>query len=113
MAGWEIAAAVIAGLIGFACLAVAACSRSPSSFESCGHTTSVRPGISTTTCGLTSRRLHDAARRIVLEAQAPQMGAGGSAPAYDHADATALPANRAVPEALGGIAARRHGAGAE
>ena len=41
------------------------------------------------------------------------MGAGGSAPAYDHADATALPANRAVPEALGGIAARRHGAGAE
>lgn len=35
------------------------------------------------------------------------------APACDHADVTVLPANRAVPEALSGIAARRHGAGAE
>ena len=41
------------------------------------------------------------------------MGMGGVAPAYDHAEAAALPADRGRPAAPGGIAAHGRGSGAE
>lgn len=41
------------------------------------------------------------------------MSMGGAAPAYDHAEAAALPADRAGPAAPGGIAVRGRGNGAE
>ena len=57
--------------------------------------------------GLTSRQLLDAVRKIAIELPVVGMDVVEVAPAYDHADITALLANRVVLEALSGIAARR------
>lgn len=57
--------------------------------------------------GLTSRQLLDAVRRIALEARVLGMDVVEVAPAYDHADVTALLGNRIVLEALSGLAVRR------
>ena len=60
--------------------------------------------------GLTSRQLLDAVRRIALEAPLLGVDVVEVAPAYDHAEITALLGNRITLEALSGIAARRRAA---
>lgn len=60
--------------------------------------------------GLTSRQLLDAVRRICYEVPMVGMDVVEVAPGYDHADITALLANRVVLEALSAIARRRHDA---
>ena len=60
--------------------------------------------------GLTSRELLDAVRRIGLEAPLLGVDVVEVAPAYDHAEITALLGNRITLEALSGIAARRRAA---
>jgi agmatinase len=57
--------------------------------------------------GLTSRQLLDAVRRIAMEVPLAGIDVVEVAPAYDHAEVTALLANRVVLEALSGIAWRR------
>src|SRR5450432_2777510 len=60
--------------------------------------------------GLTARELLDAVRRICLELPVVGVDVVEVSPPYDHADITALLANRVVLEALSGIAARRRDA---
>jgi agmatinase len=57
--------------------------------------------------GLTARELLDAVRRICCELPIAGVDVVEVSPPYDHADITALLANRVVLEALSGIAARR------
>lgn len=57
--------------------------------------------------GLTSRQLLDAVRKISIELPVVGMDIVEVAPAYDHADITALLANRVVLEVLSGIAVRK------
>ena len=57
--------------------------------------------------GLSSRQLLDAVRKISLELPVVGMDVVEVAPAYDHAEITALLANRVVLEALSGIALRK------
>jgi arginase family enzyme len=57
--------------------------------------------------GMTGRQLLDAVRRLALRLPIVGMDVVEVAPAYDHADVTAMLANRVVLEALSGIAARR------
>jgi agmatinase len=57
--------------------------------------------------GLTSRQLLDAVRRISMELPLAGIDVVEVAPAYDHAEVTALLANRVVLEVLSGIAWRR------
>jgi agmatinase len=57
--------------------------------------------------GLTGRQLLDAVRRVCLELPVVGIDVVEVAPAYDHADVTALLANRVVLEALSAIARRR------
>ena len=57
--------------------------------------------------GLSSRQLLDAVRRIALEAPLLGVDVVEVAPAYDHAEITALLGNRIVLEALSGTAVRR------
>src|SRR6185312_4981750 len=57
--------------------------------------------------GLTARQLLDAVRRIGYELPVVGMDVVEVSPPYDHADITALLANRVVLEALSGIARRR------
>ena len=57
--------------------------------------------------GLTARELLDAVRRIGRDADLVGMEIVEVAPSYDHADVTALLANRVVVEALSGVARRR------
>jgi agmatinase len=57
--------------------------------------------------GLTSRQLLDAVRKISVELPVVGMDVVEVAPAYDHAEITALLANRVVLEALSGIALRK------
>jgi len=58
--------------------------------------------------GLSARELLDAVRRICLELPVVGMDVVEVAPPYDHADITALLANRVVLEALSAIARRRY-----
>ena len=60
--------------------------------------------------GLSARELLDAVRRICLELPIVGMDVVEVAPPYDHADITALLANRVVLEALSAIARRRYDA---
>lgn len=57
--------------------------------------------------GLSARELLDSVRRICYELPVVGMDVVEVSPAYDHADITALLANRVVLEALSGIARRR------
>lgn len=57
--------------------------------------------------GLSARQLLDAVRRICLELPVAGIDVVEVSPPFDHADITALLANRVVLEALSGIAARR------
>jgi len=59
--------------------------------------------------GLSSRELLDAVRRICLETKVVGMDVVEVAPAYDHADITALLANRVILEALSALAKRETG----
>jgi agmatinase len=59
--------------------------------------------------GLSSRELLDAVRRICLETNVVGMDVVEVAPAYDHADITALLANRVILEALSALAKRETG----
>lgn len=68
------------------------------------------PGTGTPEAGgLTSRQLLDAVRRIAIELPIVGIDVVEVSPPYDHADVTALLANRVVLEALSGIAFRRAG----
>jgi agmatinase len=58
--------------------------------------------------GLSARELLDSVRRICLELPIVGMDVVEVAPPYDHADITALLANRVVLEALSAIARRRY-----
>jgi agmatinase len=60
--------------------------------------------------GLTARELLDAVRRICRELPIAGVDIVEVSPPYDHADITALLANRVVLEALSGLAARRRDA---
>ncbi len=60
--------------------------------------------------GLTARQLLDAVRRIAYELPVVGMDVVEVAPPYDHAEITALLANRVVLEALSGLARRRRDA---
>ena len=60
--------------------------------------------------GLTSRQLLEAVRRTAIEAPILGVDVVEVAPAYDHAEITALLGNRIVLEALSGIAVRRRNA---
>jgi agmatinase len=60
--------------------------------------------------GLTARELLDAVRRICRELPIAGVDVVEVSPPYDHADITALLANRVVLEALSGLAARRRDA---
>jgi len=62
--------------------------------------------------GLTARELLDAVRRIGRESNLVGMEIVEVAPSYDHADVTALLANRVVIETLSGVARRRADAAA-
>ncbi|HYK32433.1 MAG TPA: agmatinase family protein, partial [Streptosporangiaceae bacterium] len=62
--------------------------------------------------GLSSRQLLDAVRRIAMELPLAGIDVVEVAPPYDHAEVTALLANRVVLEALAGIAWRRRAAAA-
>jgi agmatinase len=62
--------------------------------------------------GLTPRELLDAVRRIGRESALVGMEIVEVAPSYDHADSTALLANRVVLETLAGVARRRADAAA-
>lgn len=62
--------------------------------------------------GLTGRELLDAVRRIGREANVVGLEIVEVAPAYDHADVTAMLGNRVVLETLAGIARRRADAAA-
>jgi agmatinase len=57
--------------------------------------------------GLTSRQLLDSVRRITMELPVVGIDVVEVAPAYDHAEVTALLASRVVLEALSGMAWRR------
>ncbi|MEJ7628611.1 MAG: agmatinase [Nocardioidaceae bacterium] len=59
--------------------------------------------------GLTARQLLDAVRRICIELPVVGMDVVEVSPPYDHADITALLANRVVLEALSGMAVRKGG----
>ncbi len=59
--------------------------------------------------GMTSRELLEAVRRICLELPVVGMDIVEVAPAFDHADITAILANRVVLEALSAIAYKRTG----
>jgi len=59
--------------------------------------------------GLTSRQLLDAVRRCALELPLAGVDVVEVAPAYDHAEVTALLAGRVLLEALSGICVRRSG----
>ena len=59
--------------------------------------------------GLSARQLLDSVRRICLELPVVGVDVVEVAPPYDHADITALLANRVVLEALSAIARRRRG----
>jgi len=59
--------------------------------------------------GLTSRELLEAVRRICIELPVVGIDVVEVAPAFDHAEVTAMLANRVVLEALSGIAFRRTG----
>ena len=59
--------------------------------------------------GLTARQLLDAVRRVGLELPVVGVDVVEVSPPYDHADITAMLANRVVLEALSGVAARRQG----
>lgn len=61
--------------------------------------------------GLTARQLLDSVRRICFELPVVGMDVVEVSPPYDHADITALLANRVVLEALSAMAARRNGTG--
>ncbi|MFL6137988.1 MAG: agmatinase [Frankiaceae bacterium] len=61
--------------------------------------------------GLTSRQLLDAVRRCAVELPLAGCDIVEVSPPYDHADVTALLANRVVLEVLSGIAHRRRGGG--
>ncbi|HEY0871801.1 MAG TPA: agmatinase [Acidothermaceae bacterium] len=60
--------------------------------------------------GLTARELLDAVRRICRELPVAGVDVVEVSPPYDHAEITAMLANRVVLEALSGIAARRRDA---
>jgi agmatinase len=60
--------------------------------------------------GLSARELLDAVRRIAYELPVVGMDVVEVAPPYDHADITAMLANRVVLEALSGMARRRRDA---
>jgi arginase family enzyme len=60
--------------------------------------------------GLSSRQLLDAVRRIAMELPLAGIDVVEVAPPYDHAEVTALLANRVVLEALSGIGRRRRAA---
>ena len=60
--------------------------------------------------GLSGRQLLDAVRRIAMELPLAGIDVVEVAPPYDHAEVTAIPANRVVLEALSGIAWRRRAA---
>ena len=69
---------------------------------------SMAPGTGTPEPGgLTSRQVLDAVRRCAVELPLVGVEVVEVAPAYDHAEITALLANRIVLEALSGIARRR------
>jgi agmatinase len=57
--------------------------------------------------GLTTRQLLDAVRRVCYELPVAGLDVVEVAPAYDHADLTAMLGNRVVLEALSAIARRR------
>ncbi|MFZ9284152.1 MAG: arginase family protein, partial [Candidatus Nanopelagicales bacterium] len=59
--------------------------------------------------GLSARELLDAVRRICLETNVVGMDVVEVAPAYDHAEITALLANRVILEALSAIARKQSG----
>lgn len=59
--------------------------------------------------GLTSRQLLDTVRRLAFELPIVGVDVVEVSPPYDHADITAMLANRIVLETLSGIAARRRG----
>ncbi|MFP5253721.1 MAG: agmatinase [Actinomycetes bacterium] len=59
--------------------------------------------------GLSARQLLDAVRRICLELPVVGVDIVEVSPPYDHAEITALLANRVALEALSGMAARRRG----
>lgn len=59
--------------------------------------------------GLSSRQLLDAVRRVALELPLAGADVVELSPPYDHADITAMLANRVVLEILSGIAGRRRG----
>jgi agmatinase len=59
--------------------------------------------------GLSARQLLDAVRRVCLELPVVGVDVVEVSPPYDHADITALLANRVVLEALAAIARRRRG----
>ncbi len=60
--------------------------------------------------GLTARELLDAVRRICRELPVAGVDVVEVSPPFDHAEITAMLANRVVLEALSGIAARRRDA---
>ncbi|MBA2464377.1 MAG: agmatinase [Nocardioidaceae bacterium] len=59
--------------------------------------------------GLSARQLLDSVRRICLELPVVGIDIVEVSPPYDHAEITALLANRVAREALSAMAARRHG----
>jgi agmatinase len=59
--------------------------------------------------GLSARELLDAVRRICLETKVVGMDVVEVAPAYDHADITALLANRVILEAISALARKESG----
>ena len=61
--------------------------------------------------GLTGRQLLDAVRRCAIELPLAGADVVEVSPPYDHADVTAMLANRVVLEVLGGTAFRRAGGG--
>ena len=61
--------------------------------------------------GLSSRQLLDAVRRICRELPVAGIDVVEVSPPYDHAEITAILANRVCLEALSGLAARKHGIG--
>ena len=68
------------------------------------------PGTGTPEAGgLTARQLLDAVRRVSIELPVVGVDVVEVSPPYDHADVTAMLANRVVLEALSGIAFRRAG----
>jgi agmatinase len=68
------------------------------------------PGTGTPEAGgLTARQLLDAVRRVSIELPVVGVDIVEVSPPYDHADVTAMLANRVVLEALSGIAFRRAG----